>query len=147
MTQRFCASAQCSAAVLAAAAVAACAPETLEVNYDTYAIAVKAGALEAGWLPQWLPKNATRIFERHNIDTNARMWVADVPVGSEVSLPQGCSAAVAASLPAPPFQRPWWPDGIPHHQSAESGFIYFQCGSEFAGVAAAGGKLIGWSLQ
>jgi hypothetical protein len=136
-----------SVAAVGVIALAACALETSEVNYDTYAIALKAGALQAGWLPDWLPKDSTRILERHNIDTNARMWVAEVPVGSGVSLPQNCVTAIPASLPAPPFQRSWWPEGVPHRPGPSQEFLFFECGGHFVGLAAQGGKLIGWSLQ
>jgi hypothetical protein len=136
-----------SVAAVGVTALTACALETAEVNYDTYAIALQAGALQAGWLPEWLPKNSTRIFERHNIDTNARMWVAEVPVGSEVSLPQACVTATPATLPAPPFQRSWWPEGVPHRPVPGQEFFLFKCGGYFVGLAASGGKLIGWSLQ
>jgi hypothetical protein len=134
-------------AVTCALAVNACAPETLEANYDTYATATQAGALRAGWLPQWLPSGSNRIIERHNIDTNARMWSATVPIGAEVSLPAACVSAVPTTLPKPPFERTWWPEGAPHRSTPSDEFIYFKCGSEYVGLAAAEGKLIGWSLQ
>ncbi len=138
-----------AAAVASAIALAllACAGETLEVNYDTYAAAAQAGAMETGWLPQWLPKNSTQIFKRYNIDTNARMWAVKVPVGSEVTLPESCVYAAPNTLPAPPFKRTWWPKGEPHGMTPGNGFVYFRCGDEFVGLAAARGDLIGWSLQ
>jgi hypothetical protein len=135
-----------AAAVATAIALSACG-ETVEVTYDSYAIAVQAGAMETGWLPQWLPKNSTQILERHNIDTNARMWAAKVPVGSQVTLAEGCVSAVPDTLPAPPFQRTWWPKGVPHSLTTGHDFSYFRCGNEFVGLAVSGGILIGWSLQ
>jgi hypothetical protein len=132
---------------LATVLVVGCASETLEVNYDSYAVAVEAGSLQRGWLPLWLPAASTRIFERHNLDTNARMWAAEVPVGTEVVLPSSCASASAQGLPRPPFERHWWPEGVPHGGVPGQEFMYFKCGAEYVGLAAAGGKLVGWAVQ
>ena len=125
----------------------ACAPETLEVNYDTHAVAENAGAMRRGWLPPWLPQESTQIFERHNIDTNARMWVATVPIGVDVTLPVACTSIKATETARTPFATRWWPEGEPHQPPRPGKFYYFKCGSEFIGLAKEGGKLIGWAPQ
>ena len=128
------------------ASLQGCAPETVQSRYDTYVLAERNGAIRAGWLPQWLPKTATNVAEIHNIDTNAVMWGATVPLGQEVSLPEGCKAAARSQLPPPQFKPVWWPE--PQSWSSPTpgeGFFYFSCGLEYVGFAQEGGKLFGWA--
>jgi hypothetical protein len=44
-------------------------------SFATYAEAEAAGMFKAGWLPSYLPKSATNIEERHDIDTN-NVWAS-----------------------------------------------------------------------
>lgn len=125
----------------------ACAGETYEVNYDTLHIAQASGAIQRGWLPAWLPREAKNIYEVHNLDSNAAMWAAEVPVGAEVSLPSNCSAVASSQLPDAPFKRRWWPEGVPQRRGVSEPFHYFRCGDQNVALAAAGGRLVGWSSQ
>ena len=53
-------------------ALASCSDSLeLEKHYQTRDMAKADGAFKRGWLPKWLPDNATNIYERHNLDTNA----------------------------------------------------------------------------
>ena len=133
--------------VFALFAFVGCGSETREVNYSSYESAVEAGAFRAGWLPSWLPPSSAPIVEVHDLDTNIRMWASEVPIGTEVNLPLSCVSAKAQSLPKPPFERHWWPDGVPYSRAPGQEFMFFKCGSEYVGLAAAGGKLVGWTAQ
>jgi hypothetical protein len=124
-----------------------CTSETPEVNYDTHAVAEDAGALRRGWLPPWLPRESTRIFERHNIYTNARMWISTVPLGIQVTLPAACASIKATETAKKPFTTRWWPEAEPHHPLRPGDFYYFKCGNEFVGLARGGGELLGWAPQ
>ena len=133
-------------AVVLTAVLLGCAPETVQSRYDTHALAERNGAIQAGWLPAWLPKTATDVAEVHNIDTNAVMWAAVVPVGQEVSLPANCRSAVRNQLSTPAFKRAWWPEPETWPTSTRgTGFIYFTCGLQNVGLAQEGGKLFGWA--
>ena len=101
--------------------------------------------MQRGWLPEWLPRTATRIHERHNMDASARMWVADVPVGVEVVLPASCSPVKATTASKPPFERDWWPVGAPTSTDLANSYLVFQCADSYVGLAAQGGRLVGWS--
>lgn len=136
-----------SATVLACLLLAACAREVLEVEYDSFTVARDAGAMQRGWLPAWLPPNATRIRERHDLDTNARMWIANVPIGIDVSLPRDCESIKPESAPSPPFELDWWPAGIPRKMNAAGSYYLFRCDGQFVGLAASGGKLVGWTVR
>lgn len=55
--------------ILAALFTAGCSEEP-EVRYADWDEANAEGAMTRGWLPEWLPRSAENIRERHNIDTN-----------------------------------------------------------------------------
>lgn len=52
-------------------ALGACSDE-IDASYATYGEAKRAGAIERGWFPPFVPQSATQISERHNLDTNAQ---------------------------------------------------------------------------
>jgi hypothetical protein len=122
-----------------------CTPETFESYYDTHEVAKRAGALQSGWLPTWLPPESKKIYERHNIDTNARMWSAEVPIGAELALPSSCVAFKQNEISKPPMETSWWPLGEPIQSPRNREFFYFKCKTDFVGLAVAGGRLIGWA--
>lgn len=135
-----------AAVLLGAAAASGCGLETVQNRYDTYALAESNGAFQAGWLPKWLPRNATNIREVHNIDTNEVAWAAEVPVGQELSLPADCLAVRRTDLASTRFKTSWWPE--PQEWGAPepgAGFYYFTCSDQTVGLAAQGGMLFGWS--
>ncbi|WP_372381789.1 hypothetical protein ACCQ12_11815 [Xanthomonas sp. NCPPB 1068] len=39
-------------------------------NYPTYKDALEDGAIEKGWIPEFLPKSSTNIYENHDVDVN-----------------------------------------------------------------------------
>ena len=131
---------------LGVVAVLGCGAPTQEFYYDSYALAVKDGAIQRGWLPLWLPVASTKIFVAHKVDTGAQMWAADAPVGTELVLASTCRSVLSQGLPKPHFERIWWPEGVPHARAPEQAYIYFKCGSEYIGLAAVGGKLVGWAV-
>ena len=49
----------------------ACSDEK-EASYATFGEAERAGAIERGWLPPFVPHSARQISERHDLDTNAQ---------------------------------------------------------------------------
>ena len=40
-------------------------------QYESYSDAVKAGVVDKGWIPQFVPKGATDIFETHSVEANS----------------------------------------------------------------------------
>lgn len=64
--------------------LAACSEE-IEERYSTWAEAKRAGAIDKGWVPAFVPKRARDIRDIHNLDTNAQILEfmtlpSDVPV-------------------------------------------------------------------
>lgn len=50
--------------------LASCNLETPESRFNNYDEIVASWMITAWWVPDWLPKSATNIYEKHNIDTN-----------------------------------------------------------------------------
>lgn len=126
--------------------ISGCGSDTVQFSYDTYALFAGSKSQKGGWVPEWLPESATKIIEKHNLDTNARMWSSSVPLGTEVKLPAVCASAKRAELPSPPFEAHWWPESMAQSgPNSGQGFFYFKCGNEYVGFAQEGGKFMGWS--
>lgn len=58
--------------------LAACAEDKQETHAN-WAEAERAGAVERGWLPPFVPTSATEINDNHNLDTNAQKLEFTVP--------------------------------------------------------------------
>lgn len=95
-----------------AAALYACS-DTFDSSYTSYSSAEKAGAFYRGWIPDWIPKNVTEIYETHNLDTNLFMVKFVFPKHTDFNLPSSCKSVVPTSPPRPPFNRKWWPSDVP----------------------------------
>src|SRR5262245_13685312 len=60
------------AAAILVVTCTACA-EQQEASYADVAAAERAGAIQRGWVPDWLPRSAHDLREVHNLDTNQSM--------------------------------------------------------------------------
>ena len=73
-----------------------------------------------GWLPQWLPENATNIYQQHNIDTN-QIWVK-FEVKRDMTLPKDFTKLNdkhISKLKIPePYSAFWWFEGLIQQQPA-----------------------------
>lgn len=125
--------------VAIAVLLAGCSLDRVEASYSTVAEARSEGAFERGWLPKWLPENATAIREAHDLDTNASMLVARVEGWSRTQLPLQCFAIKPIEIVLPPFYVSWWPTEI----GFDSSWDYWNCGNDL--VAQRGVVLVVWS--
>jgi hypothetical protein len=69
--------------------------EQVKETYSTYADADRAGAVERGWVPAFVPTSARDITDSHNLDTNRQtLWFTIPPshVGAMVARPHVVSA-------------------------------------------------------
>jgi hypothetical protein len=84
-----------------------CLPgETPEETYAGYDEVIADGAIERGWIPEWLPQTAVDIREKHDLDRNSSILVFDA--GGAFVVPEGCDLANEthrSTLTAPQ----WWP--------------------------------------
>jgi hypothetical protein len=58
--------------------VAGCS-EQIDATYSTYADAQRAGAIERGWVPAFVPPSARDIIASHNLDTNRQTLRFAIP--------------------------------------------------------------------
>jgi hypothetical protein len=103
---------------LAISAAACIGPlsEDIESHYADAATARRAGALDRGWLPEFIPDDATDISELHNLDTNLT-WACFTNPRGPGSLralleKHGMKRATGPVTGGPPalFGTPaWWP--------------------------------------
>ena len=80
-----------------------------EARYSTAADARAAGAVDRGWIPDWLPSQAHEIHEVHDLDTNQSALRFEVPPGNSLPPPPECRAVPFGRVRMPPFERAWWP--------------------------------------
>ncbi len=53
--------------------------EQMDETYSTYADAKRAGAIERGWIPAFVPASARDILDSHNLDTNRQTLQFTIP--------------------------------------------------------------------
>lgn len=99
---------------------AACSDEAPDAFYATQAEAVAAGAVGRGWVPDWVPTQATDLREVHDLDTNESALLFTLPSTLNWRPPAACRVANAGEFQAPPFTRAWLP-------KPGSNYAYFSC--------------------
>jgi hypothetical protein len=105
----------------------ACTDDVFDASYATQSAAVAAGAIERGWIPTWVPTEATQLREVHNVDTNQSALLFSLPSRSTWRPPRECDPAVAGEFSEPAFSRDWFPD-------VERGYDLFVCPGERPGA-------------
>ena len=53
--------------------------DQMEHTYSSYADAQRAGAIERGWIPAFVPSSARDIADSHNLDTNRQTLQFTIP--------------------------------------------------------------------
>ncbi len=121
--------------------------ETLDASYTSFAEAQGKGSVAAGWVPAWLPPEASDIREVHNIDTNLFMLSFALPKGTQLSLPAGCVQVSPQMLKKPPFSRSWWPGDVPANGLSTHRHVFFACQGYFVAHSASLGEGYVWSIE
>jgi hypothetical protein len=112
--------------VAVAAIASSCTNDVLDVSYATQAEATAAGAVKRGWVPAWVPPEATGLQEVHKVDTSESALFFSLPPGLRWKLPAPCRKADGGEFSEPAFSRSWLPD-------TRSGYTFYSCPS---GVSA-----------
>src|SRR5690606_35713915 len=97
-------------AFAAAMLASACTNDVLDASYPTQAEAVAAGAVQRGWIPAWVPPEATDLREVHNVDTNESALLFTLPAKLNWRPPASCRDADAGEFSEPGFARSWIPE-------------------------------------
>ncbi len=55
-------------------------------EFKDYKALMTSGLIEKGWVPKYIPKSSTEIFEKHNLDTNSvTMYFKYVPTEKKLT--------------------------------------------------------------
>ncbi len=79
--------------------VAACSDLHIYTEHDDLEAARTDGAMERGWLPEWMPERAILIHEYHDLDTSAQAISFQIEGNAKFEWPAMCTRAVQ---PTPP---------------------------------------------
>ena len=109
-----------------------------DAAYQDMRAAIANGAVARGWIPSWVPTNATNLREAHDLDTNESLLLFHVPASSQIALPESCKPAAAESIATPNLERDWWP----LDETSRKTYRLYQCSqgdpNEFVAVTSAG---------
>jgi hypothetical protein len=88
--------------------------EDMSAFYDTYADAERAGAVNRGWIPPYVPPSATEITEVHNLDVNSQRIRFQAPLADLRLMTEGMRMVPRSDLPTsnvylPPMEGDWSP--------------------------------------
>lgn len=119
----------------------------MEEHYPTLLMAQEQGAVQRGWVSDWLPTNAFNIREAHDLDTNQFMLRFAVPSSTVLSVPVECKPINPRSPPGPPFGRNWWPADVPASSFATHRHIFYGCNSFDVAFASNLGEGFVWSKR
>jgi len=126
--------------LLLASATTGCLDTTLDESYPTMAAAVADGAVARGWVPEWLPANATDLDEVHDLDSNESALSFSVPAGTKLALPAKCSLVQAGDRLPTRFDRGWWPAEV----ELERSYTFYSCPTGFVGLHKSGRRAVHW---
>jgi hypothetical protein len=79
--------------------IAACDDLRAYTQYEDLSAARMSGAVERGWIPEWLPEQAIHIHEHHDLDTNVQAISFRIKSESEFEWPSICARAERPTAP------------------------------------------------
>jgi hypothetical protein len=131
--------------VAACLLVSGCFWETTDASYSTAKEVIDNGYLEKGWIPRWLPADATDLRETHNIDSNVSELSFSIPGRESLDLPVSCTPVTFKDTIPAYIQRRWWPA----EQDLRDSYTFFKCPADvtdytFVGVNKNGRRVLHW---
>ena len=109
-----------------------------DAAYQDMRAAIADGAVTRGWIPSWVPNNATNLREAHDLDTSESLLLFHVPASSQMALPESCKPVAAESIATPNLERDWWP----LDETSRKSYRLHQCSqaapNEFVAVNSSG---------
>ena len=107
------------------AIASSCTNDVLDTSYATRAEAVADDAVKRGWVPVWVPSEATELREVHKVDTSESALFFNLPAGLHWRPPTPCRTADGGEFSEPAFSRSWLPD-------TEWGYTFYSCPSNLS---------------
>jgi len=102
--------------------------DVFDTKYKNWQEIDADGAIKRGWIPEWLPKEAVNIQERHNLDTSELAFSFELPASTSLNLKVSC-----ADVPIAPKSRIRLPNFTPRSQGKNAiklcdGYYLYQSG-------------------
>ncbi len=136
--------------VLCCALLAGCiAGETPQAAYPDLPAAVADGAVARGWIPDWLPADATDLHEIHDLDNNHSALRFQTDMQAPWAPPPSCRAIDAGQLTPSSLQVASWPSPA----SLRKGYRLYQCAEDgaatraFLAIAGDGRHALYWRVR
>ena len=105
-------------------ALPGCSSQEQETHYVSLAAAQMAGAIHQGWIPDWLPKKAHNLKEKHNLEGSRSILRFTFPESAEWVPPDSCSRIRSSEIRGPALTASWWPQDVPSSSSATPRHTY-----------------------
>ncbi|WP_223482599.1 MULTISPECIES: hypothetical protein [Stenotrophomonas] len=99
----------------------------MDSSYATKQEAVDAEMIAKGWIPAWVPEEATDLREVHDLDSNVSALAFSKPRSKQLLLPPGCRPVNHSATQPALFNRSWWPS----ETALKRSYIFFRCEPEF----------------
>jgi len=81
----------------------------MDSSFDTLCEALDADMVNKGWIPDWVPHEATDLREVHDLDSNTSALAFTKPPAIPLQLPADCQAPTFNDRDPVAFNRHWWP--------------------------------------
>lgn len=95
-------------------------------NYWKDAKSINPEYITSGWIPKWFPKNATKIHEHHDIDTN-EVWLK-FEFENKLYIPHNFTKLNYKQIKKVKIRKPflafWWFEGLIEHQPSNDAALY-----------------------
>lgn len=99
----------------------------MDSSYATKQEAVDAEMIAKGWIPAWVPQEATDLREVHDLDSNVSALAFSKPRSKQLLLPSGCRPVNHSATQPALFNRSWWPSDA----ALKRAYTFFRCEPEF----------------
>jgi hypothetical protein len=126
--------------------ITGCSSDEQDTHYISLTAAQMAGAVHQGWIPEWLPKNAHNLKEKHDLDTNRSILRFNFPESDKWVPSSSCLRIHPSEVRGPGMTAPWWPKDVPSPNAATPRHTYYACSgaSEFLAVDFPRGEALYW---
>ncbi|WP_439448413.1 hypothetical protein [Stenotrophomonas sp. ATs4] len=115
-----------SAFPLAACTLLSACGLVMDSSFDTLREALDSDMVNKGWIPDWVPHEATALREVHDLDSNTSALAFTKPPALPLQLPADCRATTFNNSDPVAFNRYWWPGNATLNKS----YRVFRCAPE-----------------
>ncbi|HEL4111744.1 TPA: hypothetical protein UM343_001888 [Stenotrophomonas maltophilia] len=99
----------------------------MDSSFDTLCEALDADMVNKGWIPDWVPHEATDLREVHDLDSNTSALAFTKPPAIPLQLPADCQVTTFNNSDPVAFNRHWWPGNA----TLTASYRVFRCAPAF----------------